>query len=588
MNFTELQYPAPYAIEDGYLGYKSRQPKGREAFVRLCNFFPFVQSQVLCDNGLEKHVRVEIGGFKADGTPLPTVTVNDEKFATLDWIRAAWGYENNLEPGRSVKDHLRHAIQSTATSAPKTFCYEATGWRQIDGQWHYLMPGDSEHTVTLKGRAVSYGFVREGDLSALGFAYELAYRVAPKEVMLPLLAFAFLSPLNTFLRQADHEPQTVLMLTGKTGSKKSTLAALMLSFFGRFSTSQLPLSFRDTANSILKQSFLLKDVLTCVDDYHPSGGRDASDLNDKMQKLLRAYGNRCGRGRMNAHAELMPDYYPQGNAILTAEFLPDVGESGTARYLCIDLDPQSVNNEDLSRFQEYAANGALSYAMFRYTEWLKKEFLNDEEDFKNYLLDMHRKACIQLRALSEEQGVRLRDRLLNDIVSLTIGFEFYTDFLCCEGVVPPDVRIEMQLEFRDVLLEIAAGQQSKTLFDQPTHVFFRKLLSLIDSGRVTVYPKQDATGNVLFEKNMIGYEDSEHYYLYSDLAHREVKRLCSEQGESFSISENGLLKALADELLLIKGSDGRAKRNVRIGPKTQRLLCLNKLTVQAIAGEEAK
>ena len=54
MNFTELQYPAPYAIEDGYLGYKSRQPKGKETFVRLCNFFPFVQSQVLCDNGLEK------------------------------------------------------------------------------------------------------------------------------------------------------------------------------------------------------------------------------------------------------------------------------------------------------------------------------------------------------------------------------------------------------------------------------------------------------------------------------------------------------------------------------------------------------
>ena len=89
MILSELQYPAPYAIEDGYLGYKSRQPKGREAFVRLCNFFPFVQSQVLCDNGLEKHVRVEIGGFKADGTALPTVTVNDEKFATLDWLRAA-------------------------------------------------------------------------------------------------------------------------------------------------------------------------------------------------------------------------------------------------------------------------------------------------------------------------------------------------------------------------------------------------------------------------------------------------------------------------------------------------------------------
>ena len=84
MNSTELQYPAPYAIEDGYLGYKSRQPKGREAFVRLCNFFPFVQSQVLCDNGLEGHVQVEIGAFQTDGTPLPTVTLNGIILLLLD------------------------------------------------------------------------------------------------------------------------------------------------------------------------------------------------------------------------------------------------------------------------------------------------------------------------------------------------------------------------------------------------------------------------------------------------------------------------------------------------------------------------
>ncbi|MFM5883671.1 hypothetical protein, partial [Methanobrevibacter gottschalkii] len=58
-----------------------------------------------------------------------------------------------------------------------------------------------------------------------------------------------------------------------------------------------------------------------------------------------------------------------------------------------------------------------------------------------------------------------------------------------------------------------------------------------------------------------------------------------EQGEAFSISENGLLKALADEMLSIHDSDGRTKKTVRIGSKTQRLLCLNKLDVQAIAGE---
>ncbi len=585
MTFSELHYPEPYTVRDGLFGYMSVSPKGKEVFIPLCNFCPFVQSQVLCDNGLEGHVRVEIGAFRTDGTPLPTVTVNDEKFTSLDWIRSAWGYENNIETGKSVKDRLRHAIQSTAQFASKTFCYEATGWRKIDGKWEFLMPGDEQHTVKLFGRAVNYGFCRTGDISAVAFAYELLYRVAPERVMFPLLAFTFLSPLNSFLRQADKEPQTVLMLTGKTGLKKSTLAALMLSFFGKFSTSQLPLSFRDTANSVLKQSFLLKDVLTCVDDYHPSGGRDASDLNDKMQKLLRAYGNRCGRGRMNARAELMPDYYPQGNAIMTAEFSPDVSESGTARYLCMELNPTDVINEELTRFQEYAANGVLSYAMFRYTEWLKKEFLSDEDEFQKYLLELYRKASVQLRTLAEEEkGTTLRDRLLNDIVVLSIGFKFFTDFLWSERVVTPENRTNLQLDFRDILLDLAAKQQQKTVADQPTHIFLRKLFSLIESGRVTLLPKQDATGSI-YDRTVIGYVDDEYYYLFSDQAHREVKRLCAEQGEAFSISENGLLKALADEMLSIHDSDGRTKKTVRIGSKTQRLLCLNKLDVQAIAGE---
>ncbi len=95
MTFEELKYPSPYTVRDGLFGYTSASPKGRETFIPLCNFCPYVASQVLCDNGLDKHVQVEIGAFQTDGTPLPTVTVSDEKFPSLDWIRSAWGYENN-------------------------------------------------------------------------------------------------------------------------------------------------------------------------------------------------------------------------------------------------------------------------------------------------------------------------------------------------------------------------------------------------------------------------------------------------------------------------------------------------------------
>ena len=52
----------------------------------------------------------------------------------------------------------------------------------------------------------------------------------------------------------------------------------------------LPISFRDTANSIIAQSFILKDVLTVIDDYHPSTKLDelsksAGEASAQVEKV---------------------------------------------------------------------------------------------------------------------------------------------------------------------------------------------------------------------------------------------------------------------------------------------------------------
>ena len=95
--------------------------------------------------------------------------------------------------------------------------------------------------------------------------------------------------------------------------------------------------------------------------------------------IFRAYGNRVGRGRLNANSEPMTDRYPQGNAIITAEFLPDVGESGTARFITLELDRDDVNNNKLSHYQQLAADGVLSSCMYQYTEWIKEKYLTGEK-----------------------------------------------------------------------------------------------------------------------------------------------------------------------------------------------------------------
>ena len=579
MELNDLSFPAPYAVKDGSLGYMRSEKGGEPYFVKLCNFVPFIASQLIVDDGAETKVRVEISGFDFRGRPLQTITVPDEKFNSLDWVRNNWGYEFNLETGQTVKDRIRYFLQATAVQADKKKVYAATGWKRINGQWEFLMPGDATHTVCLEGRCSVYGFTRDANPDAVIKSLSLPYAVAPRNVMMPLVAFAFLSPLNSFLKKAQYEPKTVLMLCGKTGSKKSTLAALICSFFGRFSTTELPLSFRDTANSIIRQSFALKDVLTVIDDYHPSTGKDAAQMNASAQMIFRAYGNRVGRGRLNANSEPMTDRYPQGNAIITAEFLPDVGESGTARFISLELRRTDVNNEELSYYQQLAADGVLSSCMFQYTEWIKETFLKDqtEDAFVKHLADFCRECRTELTEKGNHNRIKLRDRLLDDMVSLHVGFSFFCDFLLSKNCIMPEAKPAMLEEFDNMILALAAKQQSQTEQEQPTHKFLRKLKSLIDSGAVGIAKKEISENYpTLDPPRLIGYEDGAYYYLDKTLSHRAVKKLCDDQGEGFAVSENGLAKALLSEGISEGDNEGNTTKIVKIGRKSRRLLVIPK------------
>ena len=116
--------------------------------------------------------------------------------------------------------------------------------------------------------------------------------------------------------------------------------------------------------------------------------------------------------------------------------------------------------------------------------------------------------------------------------------------------------------------------------DKPTHKFIQKLYSLIESGQAVLLDKNNP---VEFKPvNYVGYQDDEYYYLNADIAHKQVKRLCNEQEEAFSISKNGLIKALAEEGLTVCDK-GKNTKSIRIGDKTLRFICLIKDKADAVA-----
>ena len=567
-NFETL-YIGDYFVNNNCLYEICVSSKGTQE-KKLCNFAPWLVREITVDDGAKNKTHITLSGIHEDGRTLPEIEIPSEELASFNWLCNSWGIDCILEPGKNTKDHLRHAIQTTAHQAERTTVYTVTGWREINGQWFYLMPGDDQRTVSLPGKMRCYGMERHCDNTDVSAALSLLDSpLAPAEILYPMMAFAFLSPLNHFLKLADHEPKFVLFLVGKTGSRKSTLAALFLSFFGRFTGAELPLSFRDTANSILENTFSLKDVLTCIDDFHPAGYNEKQKLTDTAQAIMRSYGDRTGRRRLRADSSPMDSHPPQGNAIITGEFPPDIGESGTARYFSLELGSNSVDLDLLTAFQRLAADGTFQRCMFGFTEWMRETWLGNPEHFsavlkKNFerLRDEFRKSCPNCHGRVPETAAWLE-----------IGMMMYLSFVCDRlGLERPEYDKRME-KLRAILFRLATQQADNITEDRPTHKFVRKLCALLESNTVCVLNKKSPPE--FTPANCIGYEDDNFFYLYTEMAHKAVRKLCEEQGESFSLSSRPLLKALSEEGWL-ETADEENTKPVRIGKKTKRMMWLSK------------
>ena len=571
-------YPHPYKVINGCLFIEVRTKNGSYD-QKLCNFLPYILSEITLDDGAEETKRLRLGGIRQNGTALPEIEIGSSELGSFNWLIDQWGADCILEVGPVVKDKVRYAIQRTAHTAQRQTVYAVTGWKQIDGAWHFLMPGDQELTVQLPDKLSRYGNATKHDPKALSVLDRLLnHPPAPKEVIWPLLAYTFLSPLNHFLHRVDCEPKFVFLLLGRTGAGKSSLTALFLSFFGRFTASDLPLSFRDTPNSIIHNTFALKDVLTCIDDFHPCGRQEEQKLTATAQSIIRAYGDRVGRGRLRADASFMSARQPQGNAIITAEYPPDVGESGTARCLAVELRLGDMNLNELSFFQSEAAAGTLQSCMLGYLQWLRRKFLYDEDADKHFLSSL-RNAFEDCRNGFRQSGIRCHGRLPEIVAWLEIGMAMLLLFLEECGMLSTDRANWIRQDFSSLLYAMARQQAQNIEQDKPALIFVRKLSSLIESGQVSILKKDEAPG--FPPKDFIGYEDDTFYYLFNDAAHRAVRKLCDEQGELFTISSRSLPKALAEEGLL-DTAEGENTRSVRFRSGTKRVICLYKEKVKHV------
>lgn len=515
----------------------------------LCNFVAIINEEITVDDGLEIHKIFKVAGKHEQGYDLPVITVPENPFLSMNWIIGKWGARCIIEPGQAVKDRLRHCIQKISKNTSNKTIFKFTGWNFYNNRWIYLHSGGaigaSNIEVSLDGRLKNYKFPEKCNLIYKNAEemFEEFTNCAPKKVILPLLAFVFLTPLNEFLRHTGIEPKFIIYLLGKTGCGKSTITAILLSFFGNFSGTELPMSFMDTANSIVSKAFTLKDVLTCVDDYKPSGKYDMSAMDKTAQQLVRSYGERTGRQRLKSDSSEMKQKYPRGNAILTGEQIPRIEESGMARMLILEIESGDVNFNKITQMQENVRNNAYSSIMKMYIQWLQKVFLDENEEI---FIELLRENFIEYRdRFRNKLGKIVHPRIPDTLAFLKIGYNYFLEFLHLE-------KCKMNLrtkEFDEILENLAKMHSEISLADKPTVKFITTLKDMITSGTVRIQEKnQQYVGtNTDTNKPLIGYRDDEFYYFLPKITYNQVCRFYAGQGENFPTTQAALLKQLAEE-----------------------------------------
>lgn len=560
-----------YYTESGTLFYcepiiKDGETVG-ETETAIANHTPILKEQRVIDNGIESNEELVFSVLRDSHRGIDiSITLKDILGQTPN---LKFGAACRIFLGRGAKQRYSEAMQIQCENAPCSTLYQHTGYAVIDGIRVFL---NGNYSVTAEGMTDKYNVSFSDQLSNYRFTnerheeryktlLELLPSVAPASLIYSGLGLSFLTPLNALLREIEIEPRFIMYFTGKTGTRKTTMATLFLNFFGMFNNGTAPpAGFRDTPNAVEKKFALTDSTLVLLDDRIPSTTpKVRAQMETMEQSVARQIGDRSGRARMNADGSLKPTYRPNCNLIITAEeSFSNVGESAIARSISVELKPGDINLEILTAVQQNAIH--FNECMGDYIQFILKNWDSLKEELKPLFLELRNKA--------QTGG---HGRLAECVAHLQIGISIMCKWLLSVGVIDQKKAEDIKARAWSVFMELAELQNRRIAEEKPVKLFIDALKEMLDRGTVRFMNTDDNSG--FASEKVIGFKDDEFYYCYPDSVYSEVRKFYAAQDRIFPLGKSALFQQLAIDALIETG-DGQTTKLKRILGKRSRFLWL--------------
>ena len=571
---SQLSQAGAYLVTPAGTYLRRYNQQGCQVLEKLSNFSARIEQEIRRDDGLEVEREFRIAG-QMDGVSLSLARVKAGEFDQMDWVMREWGHLAIVEAGIGKRDQLRSAIQHMSRDFERRTIFMHCGWRDLEGGRAYLSAsgglGGQDLEVDLDCDLKLYRLPErpQDPLEAVKASLQFIH-LAPLKVSAPLWASIWLAPLGEII-----PPVFVVWLYGRTGSLKSTLASLVMNHFGPdFDEFHFPASFLDTTGRLEQKAFLAKDAVLVVDDYAPQReNRSAQEYKRTASYLVRAAGNRAGRGRLTREIKARPSYTPRGLLMVTGEDLPET-ESLVARLFIVEFTSGCVDMQRLSEMQ--AHRQLYSHAMCGYLGWLK-------EHWKAYV-DILPKRFLHYRKEASVSGAHLR--LPDNIAALMLGWEMGLRYALSIEALPSAEYKQLMDSGWAALLESGADMSKMAGDEKPEEMFLGTFRELLAQG--AVYLRQREGGSILRSGSpegalsgsaergeMLGWYDEAYLYLLPEASYARISRHFREQGGSFPVRRFTLQKCLREAGLLVE-RQGRMARSEWIDGRSQMVLVLKR------------
>lgn len=520
------------------------------------------------------------------GTKTYIAKVQNSQFLLDVWLANATKnrayLEDSVQARKFFKQYVNLNVLQEDYMQKKVF--KTNGWKKLsDGNMYYLtnrgVVGYPEIPLCSSDR---YDFIYDKTQVGSKKIYKEFFgmrNIIPNkyENAVTLQHFTCISVLTNLFRESGYQIKFLLALIGKTNSRKTSCGNVFTKLFNRNGKTVADINFTSTKIGILEVLETFSDAVVMVDDLTPSEEeKGAKDQAEKLEIIVRAYGDRVARRRSASYAKesAVKEFIAvNGCCLVTGETFGG-SKSSRSRVIQLNFEEGDVDNKYLSYYQNNLE--VLPTLIYDFLVFVTQNI--------NQVINEIKCEVPKMRAeFAKYFGV---PRLAEYMGIFSAGISIFFTYAVNRGYINKKEAQNQILTDVNMIFKVLKENDSILQLTAPGIIIIQAMIEGVTKGTIRRMDIKDIIKNN--DKNQALIEDDLYYYIQADPLWEIARRYCDFHHIYFPY-KNGrdIVPLLKNENLIMyrkEGSTNRSTHKLTVGKTTlsQRFLYIKKEVVQKI------